>query len=90
MLEALVLALCINETACDEALKAYYRQKPSIARKVKEVRNDVVFYTGDWVLYAVPAAGFLGAGVPATIKFTKELNLKASDDKMILIYTWDF
>lgn len=90
MLEALVLTLCLNEYACDEALKAYYHEKPSIARKLKETRKDVIFYTGDWVLYAVPAAAFLTSDIPATIKFTKELNLKANSDRLILTYTWDF
>lgn len=90
MLEALVFTVCVNNYACDEALKAYYHEKPSIARKIKEVKKDVIFYTGDWVLYALPAAGFLTADIPATIKFTKELNLKANRDNLILTYTWDF
>jgi hypothetical protein len=90
MLETLVLGVCIQGEACDEALKMYYYHKPSIARKLKDVQKDIVFYTGDWILYAAPAAMFAVQNKPASIKFNKNLVLRINKETSIIEYNWEF
>lgn len=92
MLELVVLSICMSAKSdgCNPALKAYYYEKPSIRRKAKEIKDELLFYTGDWITYAVPAIALASSTGSAQIKLSREWSVQGDGEETLLLFTKEF
>jgi len=90
MIELLVVATCMGDYACDKSLKAYYYEKPHLRVVRKKVKRKVVYYTGEWVAYTVPAVMAAASRRGYEIKLTKKTSFKVGKSGVLLNYRFDY
>lgn len=85
-----MLSICLSGEACDEALKAYYYERPLIQKNIKKIKNKVTYYIGDTIVSAVPPLYLATQNKAVSIKINKQLTIRTGDDNMFLVYVKDF
>jgi len=90
MLEVLVFSLCVGSFSCDKAMKAYYYQKPHFKQIKKQMENKIERYTGEFIMYSVPALAAAYAGTPFQIKITRHFSCGSGKNDVTCLYRYDF
>lgn len=90
MIEALVVAVCVQGPGCSEASSAYYQYNVDLQIAVKKVERAVNKNVPEPVLtYLVPAAG-VAAGYKGAIKLYGNISLNLSKSTSELFYSRGF
>lgn len=90
MLEAIVLSTCLGDYACDKALKAYYYERPHIKQMERKAKRKLVYYTGEWILYAIPVAALAMEDKAYDVKINKNFSCNFNSKNLNLNMRWDF
>jgi hypothetical protein len=90
MIELLVLSTCLGDYACDKSLKAYYYERPNLIKFKKKTERKIVYYVGEWIVYAVPVAALAVNDKKYDVKITKNLSCNFNSEDVNLNMRWDF